>query len=70
VRQEETQKEEEGRVKMALENQRSFEGLDGLVDWKRLREGSGVELGTFEGFLEREREKVEATYKGVKRVVK
>ncbi|KAK0617640.1 hypothetical protein B0T14DRAFT_569129 [Immersiella caudata] len=60
---------EEGSVRMALENQRSFEGLDGLVDWKRLKEGSGVELGTFKEYLGREREKVEGTYKEVKRVV-
>ncbi|KAK4443467.1 hypothetical protein QBC34DRAFT_361897 [Podospora aff. communis PSN243] len=57
----------EGRVRMALENQVSFEGLDGLVDWEALKRW-GVELGTFEAYLEREREAVEETYGGLNKV--
>jgi uncharacterized protein YbjT (DUF2867 family) len=56
---------EEGQVKLSVDNQLGFVGLDRLVDWEALK-GWGVELGTFEAYLERERESLEETYKGVK----
>lgn len=63
----EEREREEGSVRFSLENQRSFAGIDGLVDWEVVR-GLGVELGTFEGYLRRERESLDETYVKVKAI--